>query len=278
MSSHSDVLALTADRCATECIHPEHVAPLLGRIVDANQADALATIFATLGDPTRARLLHALALAEELCVCDLALLIGLSQSAVSHQLRLLRDRRDLGVHSGMLGDGLVELVEAGVVTNARKPIDTGVSITGALIGTHKLYRWAHRNPQIRMCGAAYTHDAAVLAKLERLVTINSAVEVDLTGQVNGEVAGGSYVGAVGGALDFIRAANQSPGGVSLLLVRASRIVAQLQGPVATPRSEAGVVVTECGAADLRGLGLAERRRRMIAIASPENRAALERAT
>jgi len=93
MSSHSDVLALTADRCATECIHPEHVAPLLGRIVDANQADALATIFATLGDPTRARLLHALALAEELCVCDLALLIGLSQSAVSHQLRLLRDRR-----------------------------------------------------------------------------------------------------------------------------------------------------------------------------------------
>lgn len=93
MSSHADVLALTADRCATECMHPEHVAPLLGRIVDANQADALATIFATLADPTRARLLHALALAEELCVCDLALLVGLSQSAVSHQLRLLRDRR-----------------------------------------------------------------------------------------------------------------------------------------------------------------------------------------
>lgn len=93
MSRHSDVLALTADRCATECIHPEHVAPLLGRIVDANQADALATTFATLADPTRARLLHALALADELCVCDMALLLGLSQSAVSHQLRLLRDRR-----------------------------------------------------------------------------------------------------------------------------------------------------------------------------------------
>jgi len=95
--------------------------------------------------------------------------------------------------------------------------------------------------------------------------------------VNAEVAGGSYLGAVGGALDFIRAANQSPGGVSLMLLRASRIVAQVQGPVATPHSEAGVIVTEYGAADLRGLGLAERRRRMIAIAAPENRPALEKA-
>lgn len=93
MSNHATVLPLTADRCATECIHPEHVAPLLGRIIDAERADALATTFATLADPTRARLLHALALSDELCVCDLALLVGLSQSAVSHQLRVLRDRR-----------------------------------------------------------------------------------------------------------------------------------------------------------------------------------------
>ncbi len=92
MSTHAGV-ALTADRCATECIHPEHVAPLLGRVMEEAQADALATTFATLADPTRARLLHALALADELCVCDLALLVGLSQSAISHQLRLLRDRR-----------------------------------------------------------------------------------------------------------------------------------------------------------------------------------------
>jgi acetyl-CoA hydrolase len=85
--------------------------------------------------------------------------------------------------------------------------------------------------------------------------------------VNGEVAGGSYVGAVGGALDFIRAANQSSGGVSLMLLPASRIVARLSGPVATPRSEAGVVVTEKGAADLRGCSLRERERRMTAIAA-----------
>lgn len=86
-------MTLTADRCATECIHPDAVAPLLGRIIEPPAADALATTFATLADPTRARLLHALALADELCVCDLALLVGLSQSAVSHQLRVLRDRR-----------------------------------------------------------------------------------------------------------------------------------------------------------------------------------------
>lgn len=93
MSSNADVLPLTADRCATECIHPELVAPLLGRVIEFEEADALSTIFATLADPTRARLLHALAMTDELCVCDLALLVGLSQSAVSHQLRLLRDRR-----------------------------------------------------------------------------------------------------------------------------------------------------------------------------------------
>ncbi len=98
MLNHADVLRLTADRCATECIHPEHVAPLLGRVIEQAQADALATTFATLADPTRARLLHALSLAAELCVCDLALLVGLSQSAVSHQLRLLRDRRVVARH------------------------------------------------------------------------------------------------------------------------------------------------------------------------------------
>ena len=93
----------------------------------------------------------------------------------------------------------------------------------------------------------------------------SAVEVDLTGQVNGELARGSYVGAVGGALDFIRAANQSPGGVALTCLPAARIVERLQGPISVPRSEAGVIVTEKGAADLRGCTLQERERRMRAI-------------
>src|SRR3546814_17653922 len=94
----------------------------------------------------------------------------------------------------MLGDGLVELVEAGVITNARKKIDTGVSINGALIGTRKLYQWAHRNKAMRMCATSYTHDAAVLAQLDQLVTINSELEVDLTGQVHAAQSGNAYLG------------------------------------------------------------------------------------
>ena len=107
----------------------------------------------------------------------------------------------------------------------------------------------------------------MLAQIERFVAINSAVEIDLTGQVNAEVARGSYLGAVGGALDFIRAATFSPGGVSLLVLPAARVVASLSGPVSTPRSEAGVIVTERGAADLRGCTLRERERRLSAISS-----------
>ena len=92
MSSLS-AIDLTPERCEVECIHPEHVAPLLGRVIDQSDADDVASTFALLADPTRARMLHALSLAEELCVCDLALLLGISQSALSHQLRLLRSRR-----------------------------------------------------------------------------------------------------------------------------------------------------------------------------------------
>jgi acyl-CoA hydrolase len=136
---------------------------------------------------------------------------------------------------------------------------------GALIGTQALFDWARENPAVRLASSDVTHGAATLGKIERFVAINSAVEVDLTGQVNGEVARGSYVGAVGGALDFIRAANQSPGGMSIIALPAARVVEHLAGPVSVPRSEAGVFVTERGAADLRGCTLAERERRMRAI-------------
>lgn len=199
-------------------------------------------------------------------------------------LRLLTDRRDLGVHSGMLGDGLVELVEAGVITNARKKIDTGVSINGALIGTRKLYQWAHRNPAMRMCATSYTHDAAVLAQLDQLVTINSALEVDLTGQVNAEQSGSAYLGGTGGQVDFVRAGARSKGGRSIIALSAtakggtlSKIVVDLSGPVTTARSDVDVIVTEFGAAELKGQTLAERTRRMIAIAHPDFREELERA-
>ena len=198
-------------------------------------------------------------------------------------LRLLRDRRDLGAHSGMLGEGLVDLVEAGVLTNARKAIDTGVSINGALIGTRRLYDWAHRNPLIRMCTTGYTHDAAVLARLERLVTINSAMEVDLTGQVNAEQSGSAYLGGTGGQVDFVRAGARSPGGRSIIALSAtaragaiSKIVATLSGPVTTARADVDVIVTEYGAAELKGQTLAERTRRMVAIAHPDYREQLDR--
>jgi len=199
-------------------------------------------------------------------------------------LRQLGDRKDLGVHSGMLGDGLVDLIEAGVITNARKEIDAGVTINGALIGTRRLYDFCHRNPAVRMTPTSYTHDAAVLGRLSRLVTINSALEVDLTGQVNAEQSGASYMGGTGGQVDFVRAGARSPGGAALMVLAAtakggtiSKIVPALNGPVTTARTEVDVVVTEFGAAELKGQTLAERARRLIAIAHPDFREELERA-
>jgi acyl-CoA hydrolase len=199
-------------------------------------------------------------------------------------LRLLHDRKDLGVHSGMLGDGLVDLVEAGVITNARKTIDKGLSINGALIGTKRLYDWAHQNKAIRMCSTAYTHDAAVLAQIDRLVTINSALEVDLTGQVNAEQSGAAYLGGTGGQVDFVRAGARSAGGYSITALLAtakggslSKIVPSLSGPVTTARTEVDIIVTEFGAAELKGQSLAERTKRLIAIAHPDFREELDKA-
>ena len=164
----------------------------------------------------------------------------------------LRGRRGLRIHSGLIPDAAADL-------------ELESATGGALMGTQRLFDWARDNPRLQLCSSDVTHGAATLAKLERFVAINSAVEVDLTGQVNGELAGESYVGAVGGALDFVRAANQSPGGIAITVLPASRIVEKLRGPVSVPRSEAGVIVTEKGAADLRGCSLRERERRMRAI-------------
>jgi acyl-CoA hydrolase len=199
-------------------------------------------------------------------------------------LRLLKDRRNLGVHSGMIGDGLVDLVEAGVITNALKPIDAGISITGALIGTKRLYQFADDNRKIGMRSAAYTHNAAVLSRLTKLVTINSALEVDLTGQVNAEQSAGKYMGGTGGQVDYVRAGSRSPGGRSIIALPAtakegaiSRITPVLSGPVTTARSDVDVIVTEFGAAELKGQSLAERARRLVAIAHPNFHAQLDEA-
>ena len=172
----------------------------------------------------------------------------------------LHGRKSLKVHSGTIGEGVVDLMKTGAVSG----VDCAM-----LIGTRRLFDHARDNPAVRLRSTEYTHDPRVLGALEKFVAINSAVEVDLTGQVNAEVAKGSYLGAVGGALDFIRAATFSPGGVSLLVLPAARIVKTLSGPVSTPRSEAGVIVTERGAADLRGCTLNERMKRMLSISTLE---------
>lgn len=190
---------------------------------------------------------HAAAFIPESAVLECG--IGNLPNAV---LAALRGRGGLSFHSGLIPDGVAAL-------------ELRSCVGGALMGSQQLFDWARENPGVRLRSSDYTHGAATLARLERFVAINSAVEVDLTGQVNGELARGSYVGAVGGALDFIRAANLSPGGVSLTVVPASRVVEKLSGPVSVPRGEAGVVVTEKGAADLRGCTLRERERRLRAI-------------
>jgi acetyl-CoA hydrolase len=197
----------------------------------------------------------------------------------------LGGHRDLGVHSGVVSDVLVDLVETGVVTNACKTRDDGLTVTGGLFGTQRLRDFAERSHLVAMRDADYTHSLVVTSTLSAFHTVNSVIEIDLTGQANSEVAGGRYLGAVGGQVDFVRAGVASPGGRSIIAFpsttpdgRHSRIVASLGGrPVTTARSEVDVVVTEHGAAYLRGCGLRERGRRLVAIAHPAHRETLERA-
>jgi acetyl-CoA hydrolase len=207
--------------------------------------------------------------------------IGLLPDAV---LAALRDRRDLGIHSGVIGDGVVDLVERGVVTNATKGIDRGITVTGGLFGSERLYRFAHGNAMVRVEPVTYTHAPEILGRFDSFVTINSAVEVDLTGQVNGEVSAAGYLGTVGGQTDFARAAMQSPRGRSIIALpsrtgsrKIARIVPRLTGGiVSAARADTDIVVTEHGVAHLRGQPLRERVRRMISIAHPDDREMLER--
>ncbi|GII97068.1 acetyl-CoA hydrolase/transferase family protein [Sinosporangium siamense] len=197
---------------------------------------------------------------------------------------LLTGRRDLGLHSGVIGDAVVDLIRSGAVTNAAKPVDRGVSVTGGLIGTGRLFDFAHGNDQVRVEPVTYTHDLDILRRLPRLTAINSALEVDLTGQVAAEVAGSAYVGTIGGQVDFARGAFASAGGRSIIALPSRtassgrpRIVPRIaSGVVTTARADADVIITEYGKAELRGRPIAERVRRMIAIAHPEDRESLDR--
>lgn len=193
--------------------------------------------------------------------------------------RALKGHRDLGVHSGVISDAVVDLVEKGVVTNARKGIDKGRIVTGGLFGSRRLMDFADGNEAVEMRSSEYTHNQQVLGRVNKLYAINSGVEVDLTGNVNSEVAAGRYLGAIGGQPDFVRGAFASPGGRAIIALpsttpdgRHSRIVASLEGrPVTTTRADVDIVVTEYGVADLRGRSFSERVERLCAIAHPEFR-------
>ncbi|WP_284981552.1 acetyl-CoA hydrolase/transferase C-terminal domain-containing protein [Arthrobacter sp. efr-133-TYG-118] len=192
----------------------------------------------------------------------------------------LAGHRDLGFHSGMLTDGVLRLVEKGVLSGLHKEIDAGLLVTGTAIGSAELYSRLGELPVV-FRPASYTHNPGVLAQLRRLVAINSALEVDLSGQVGSEVAGGRYLGGIGGQADFSGAAART-GARSIIALRsssrgASTIVPALSGPVSTARADVDVVVTEHGAAWLRGVPLSGRGERLAAIAAPEHRETLFRA-
>lgn len=194
-------------------------------------------------------------------------------------LEALTAKKDLGLHSGTIADGVAKLVDAGVITNRLKPIDTGLTVTAGLIGTKRLYAWAHKNAALCVRSPRYTHDYLVTSQIPKLFGINTALEVDLTGQMNAEVAGARHIGLVGGHADFMRGCMRSEGGRGIVAMLAtarggtvSRVVLRLAGGiVTTSRSDADVVVTEYGVAELRGRSVSERAAALIAIAHPNFR-------
>jgi acyl-CoA hydrolase len=195
-------------------------------------------------------------------------------------LDALAGHRDLGFHSGMITDGVLTLVEKGVITGARKEIDAGLVVTGACLGTAQGYQRLADFP-VEFRAASYTHAPSVLSRLRSLVSVNSALEVDLLGQVGAEVARGVHIGAVGGQVDFSRAASLT-GARSIIALRStvgpeSTIVPVLRaGVVTTARVDVDAVVTEHGVAMMTGCTVAERALRLVEVAAPEHREGLER--
>jgi acetyl-CoA hydrolase len=206
--------------------------------------------------------------------------IGAIPNAV---LRYLRHKKDLGVHTELFSDGLVELVESGAVTNSRKSLHTGKIVAGFLLGTSRLYEWVHDNPLVELHRTEYVNDPFVIAQNERMVAVNSAIEVDLTGQVCADSIGPRLYSGAGGQLDFIYGAARSKGGRPIIALpstatlrdgtRRSRISAMLQqgAGVVTTRSHVRYVVTEYGVADLHGRTIRQRARDLIKIAHPDYR-------
>ncbi|MBL7162661.1 MAG: acetyl-CoA hydrolase/transferase family protein [Anaerolineales bacterium] len=198
-------------------------------------------------------------------------------------LKYLYDKKDLGVHTELFSDGIIDLVNAGVLTNARKTLHQGKIIAGFILGTKKLYNWVHNNPLIEFHRTEYVNDPFVIAKNERMVAVNSAIEIDLTGQVCADSIGPKLYSGVGGQLDFIYGASLSKGGVPIIALPSkakdfSRIVPLLKhgAGVVTSRNHVHYVVTEYGVADLYGKTIRRRAQALIDVAHPDFRADLNK--
>jgi len=203
-------------------------------------------------------------------------------------LKYLYHKKDLGVHSELFSDGVIDLVDAGVMTNARKTLHTGKISAGFIIGTSRLYNWVDDNPLIELHPTEYINDPFVIAQNDRMVAINSAIEVDLTGQVCADSIGPKLYSGVGGQLDFIYGASRSKGGVPIIALPStttmrdgtvvSRIVTMLKrgAGVVTSRNHVRYIVTEFGVADLYGKSIRKRAEALIGIAHPDFRAEMKR--
>jgi acetyl-CoA hydrolase len=203
-------------------------------------------------------------------------------------LTLLGDRRDLGIHSEMFSDGVINLVERGVINGARKTLHPGKIIAGFLMGSRRLYDFVHNNPMVELHPTEYINDPFRIAQNDRMVAINSAIEVDLTGQVCADSIGTRIYSGVGGQVDFVYGASRSKGGKPIIALPStatvkgqpvSRIVAMLKpgAGVVTTRNHVHYVVTEHGIADLYGKSLRQRAQALINVAHPQFREELEKA-
>lgn len=190
----------------------------------------------------------------------------------------LTGHRGLRVYSGLVEDWLVDLVESGVVDSPPNGAHMQPNVAGTAVGTERLYNFLHRNAAVQMLPVDQTHGPHLASRSPRFVAVNSALEVDLTGQVNAECVAGRYVGAVGGQVDFLRAAAAAPDGRGVIALPSttwdgarSRIVGQLGGPVTASRADVDYVVTEHGVAHLQGCTLKQRALALIGVADPRHR-------
>lgn len=199
-------------------------------------------------------------------------------------LKAMFDRRDLGVHTEMVSDSIIEAIEAGVVTGSKKTLHTGKIIATFYLGTKKIYEFIDNNPVFETHPCNYTNHPYIIGQNEKMVAINSAIEVDLTGQVCSDSIGTRIYSGFGGQLDFIRGAAQSKGGKPIIALpstakggKLSKIVSTLQvgAGVVTTRADVHYIVTEYGVANLHGKNLRQRAEALISIAHPDFRNALE---